>query len=37
MYMTEWLEYCEMLNDIDHYENDMLQRQWENIEAYYNA
>jgi len=37
MYINEWLEYCKYLHDLEAYENDMLMRQWENIEDYYNA
>lgn len=35
--MIEWLEYCQMFSDEDAYENDMLLRQYENMEDYYNA
>ena len=37
MYINEWLEYCQFLEDYEAYENDMLMRQWDNIEDYYNA
>jgi len=32
MYINEWLEYCIYLNNLEAYENDMLMRQWDNIE-----
>ena len=37
----QWQEYCELMQrEIDDeiaYENDMLMRQWEDMEDYYNA